>query len=112
MPVYLVPESYARRIGFLDIAIPVANAPNRPPFRLLGRERCTNKVHYIGDYPNGDWSAWIGYLRFRVPHVPPGRYQLVVYCASCWRGPRGSLVVNNWLWHGSKRVGPTALTIR
>jgi hypothetical protein len=68
-------------------------------------------MHYVGDYPDGDWSSWSGSLRFRVPHVPPGRYQLVVYCDPCHRGRGGTLVVNNWLWRRSERIRGTALRI-
>jgi hypothetical protein len=111
LPVYLVPQSIARRWGLSWFALPVARPPTGRPFRLLGRTSCTGRMHYVGDYPDGDWSSWSGRLRFRVPRVRPGRYELVVYCASCRRGSGGTLVVNNWLWRGSKRVGPAALTI-
>jgi hypothetical protein len=104
-PIYLVPESFAR------VTLPEAHPPTRQPYRLLGRTSCTRRMHYVGSYPAGDWASWSGLLRFRVPRVLPGRYQLVVYCASCRRGPGGTLVVNNWLWRGSKRIGPTGLTV-
>jgi hypothetical protein len=111
MPVYLVPESFAKRVGFFYRGFPAARPPSRLPFRLLGRTVCTGRTHYIGDYPDGDWSAWSAILRFEVPRVRPSRYQFVVYCESCRRGPGGSLIVNNWLWRESRRVGETALTI-
>jgi hypothetical protein len=108
--IYLVPESFARRRN-LYFSLPVARPPTTRPFRLLGHTACSGRMHYVGNYPNGDWSSWSGRLRFRVPHVRPGRYQLVVYCDSCRRGPGGTLVVNNWLWRRSRRVGATGLTI-
>jgi hypothetical protein len=111
-PIFLVPEAFAKRVGLSSFSLPAARPPTSPPYRLLGRTRCTGRIHYVGDFPDGDWSSWSGYLRFRVPRVRPGRYELVVYCASCRRGPGGSLVSNNWLWRGSKRVGETRLTIR
>lgn len=112
-PIYLVPESFAKRIFLYYFSLPVAGPPTRPPYRLLGRTRCTGEDHYIGDFPDGDWSSWSGYLRFRVPRVRPGRYVLVVYCAPCRPGKTGSLIVSNHLWRGSKRIGDeTVLTIR
>jgi hypothetical protein len=110
-PVYLVPESFARRRGFYYYSLPVARPPTTRPFRLLGPTVCTGRVHYVGNYPDGDWSSWSGLLQFRVPRVRPGRYQLVVYCASCRSGPGGTLIVNNWLWRGSRRIGPIELTV-
>jgi hypothetical protein len=112
MPVYLVRAAYAERAHIYENSPVVARPPRGHEFRLLGRMVCTNRMHYIGDYPNGDWSSWNGYLRFSVPHVPAGRYQLVVYCGPCHRGRGGTLIVNNWLWRGSKRVGETGLTVR
>jgi hypothetical protein len=36
-----------------------------------------------------------GTIRFRVPHVAPGRYKVFVYCEPCYRGRRGSLITDN-----------------
>jgi hypothetical protein len=36
-------------------------------------------------------------LWFRVPKVRPGPYRAVVYCAPCYRGPRGSLIAGDRL---------------
>jgi hypothetical protein len=110
-PIYLVSESYARRSLLIYFSRLAPRPPSGPPFRFLGRTVCTRQDHYVGDFPDGDWSSWSGYLGFHVPPVRPGRYQLVVYCAPCRHGPGGSLVMNNWLWRGSRRVGPTGLTI-
>jgi hypothetical protein len=33
-------------------------------------------------------------LHFRVPHIGPGRYAFVVYCASCFPGRFGSLIID------------------
>jgi hypothetical protein len=115
MPVYLVRESYARRVGFYYDSLRLGRAPTSSAFRFLGRMVCTGRMHYIGDmshYPSGDWSSWNGYLSFRVPRLPHGRYQLVVYCDPCHRGRGGTLVVSNWLWQGSKRIGRAAVIVR
>ena len=32
---------------------------------------------------------------FRIPELAAGRYRAVVYCAPCYRGPRGSLIVGS-----------------
>ncbi|MDQ3823117.1 MAG: hypothetical protein M3321_07745 [Actinomycetota bacterium] len=114
-PVYLVREAHVRRLGFYRryaLSVYVPAPPRRPPFRRLGLPTCTGRTHLVGDFPGGDWSSWTAFLRFRVPRVRPGRYQLAVYCAPCRRGRGGSLIVQNHLWRGSKRIGPTALTIR
>jgi hypothetical protein len=110
-PIYLISESFAKRSFLYYFSQPAARPPGKRPFRLLGRTVCTWRDHYVGDFPNGDWSSWSGYLRFRVPGVRPGRYQLVVYCAPCRHGPGGSLIINNWLWKGSRRIGPSGLAI-
>jgi hypothetical protein len=115
MPVYLVSERYTKRAGFYWTSSVVRQPPQGRFFHFVGRMRCTGKMHYLGDmshFPAGDWSSWDGYLTFRVPRVAHGRYQLVVYCDPCHRGPGGTLVVSNWLWHGGKRIGRTALIVR
>jgi hypothetical protein len=106
-PIYLVRESLQRHHTRF-----VRRPPRGRPYIAVGRTGCTGKHHYVGDFPHGDWSSWSGYLRFRIPRVRPGRYSLVVYCAPCRRGPGGSLIVNNYLWRGDRRVGATALTIK
>ena len=114
-PVYLVPEPFlarTRQYHALTTSTAVPGPPKRLPFRFLGRPICTNRTHFVGEYPGGDWSSWTAYLRVRLPSLRPGRYQLAVYCASCLRGPGGSLIVRNYLWRGSERVGLTALTVQ
>lgn len=112
MPVYLVKNTYAKRARIYEDSPVVVRPPTSRAFRLLGRTVCTGRMHYVGDDPKGDWSSWNGYLTFRVPRVAPGTYQLVVYCDSCHRGRGGTLIINNWLWRGSTRVGATALRIQ
>ncbi len=34
-------------------------------------------------------------VSFRVPRLRPGRYVYVLYCGTCWRGRRGSLIPLN-----------------
>jgi hypothetical protein len=112
MPVYLVKNAYAKRARIYEDTPAVARPPTSRAFRLLGRMVCAGRMHYVGHYPDGDWSSWNGYLRFRVPRVAPGAYQLVVFCDPCQRGRGGTLIINNWLWRGSRRVGATALSIQ
>jgi hypothetical protein len=111
-PIYLVSEAYAKRTFLYYFALSARGPPTRPPYQPLGRTTCTGRLHYIGDFPDGDWSSWSGYLRFRVPRVRPGRYVLVAYRCLPWScGKRGSLSASNWLWRGSKRIGPSSLRI-
>jgi hypothetical protein len=67
---------------------------------------CTNTFH-----PWGDGGFWNATLRFRVPQVRPGRYQLVIYCHVCQRGVGGNLVANNWYFDGSRRQALDAVEI-
>jgi hypothetical protein len=110
-PIYLVPDSYATRTGLHAFSLPRYRPPRNAPFRRLGRTVCTGRLHNVGDFPDGDWASWSGYLRFRVPRLRPGRYHFVVYCAPCRRGPAASIVVSNYLWRGAKRIGPMTLRI-
>ncbi|HEY7255802.1 MAG TPA: hypothetical protein VH476_03880 [Solirubrobacterales bacterium] len=61
--------------------------PHLPSFAYLGRaERVLHpKRHGPQEIPRY-------VLRFRVPRLPPGRYEYVLYCPACVEGPRGSLV--------------------
>jgi hypothetical protein len=79
---------------------------------LPGTHGVHGRLHYIGEFPDGDWSSSSGYLRFRVPRVRPGRYQLIVFFCPPWTCPKGHFVVGSWFWHGSKRIRETGLTIR
>jgi hypothetical protein len=51
--------------------------PQRPLLINLGR---TNRA---------------GHLRFTVPNASPGAYAFVIFCASCYSGEGGSLIVND-----------------
>jgi hypothetical protein len=64
---------------------PAAPGPPRiGPFDYVGRaELLPNSRPPIHRYR----------LRFRVPHLKPGRYAFVIYCGGCQPGPRGSLLV-------------------
>ena len=104
MPVYLVRGSSPRGTTFLA-------RPPGSPYRFLGRMRCTGRVHFVGDFPDGDWSSWTGFLRFRVPDVRPGRYRLLIFCAPCRRGPGGSLIDSTHLWRGNTRIGVVGLRV-
>jgi hypothetical protein len=112
-PIYLVPESFAKNPLRLLRASRRGRPPAGPSYRFLGRTRCTGRLHYIGDFPEGDWSSWSGYLRFRVPPVRPGRYQLIFHLCLPWRCPKGRFLVGSTLWRGSERIDDEAgLTIR
>jgi hypothetical protein len=100
MPIYLAPSA-------VQVAATVfAPRPPGPPYRLLGRMRCTNTFHAWGD--GGFWNAT---LRFRVPQVQPGRYQLVIYCQVCHHGTGANLVANNWYFDGKRRTTLSAFSI-
>jgi hypothetical protein len=62
--------------------------PTRAPYIWLGR------IHYA--------APTSGRFTFRVPHVAPGAYRIVVYCAPCYRGAGGSLIA----------TGPTFRVLR
>jgi hypothetical protein len=112
-PIYLVPDSFAKNPLLLLRASRRGRPPTGPSYHFLGRTKCTGRLHYIGDYPDGDWSSWSGYLRFRLPQVRPGRYRLIFYFCLPWRCPNGRFLVGSSHWRGSKRVSDdSALTIR
>jgi hypothetical protein len=112
VPIYLVTHEVARRQWFYFFSVPSRRPPKTKPFRFLGRTTCTGRHHYVGDYPDGDFASWSGYLHFRVPRVRPGRYELVLWCSECRPGPPGSLIVNNWLWRGDTRLRRTSLFVQ
>ena len=101
MPIYLVPSAVQ------NSATLFAPRPPASPYRRLGRMRCTSTPH-----PWGDGGFWDATLRFRVPAVRPGRYQLVIYCDVCHHGRGGNLIVNDWYFNGRRRTALDALTIR
>lgn len=103
MRVYLVAYSQVSRTR-----IYMRHPPDRPPFHFLGRFRCTH-VNRPQPLPGG--GHWTGTLRFRVPCVSPGRYQLFLYCAQCRKGPGGNLIANNYYLDGKRRYGLVALTV-
>jgi hypothetical protein len=102
MPVYLVPERHQRTTVYKP------RPPSGPPYRFLGRFRCT---HTHLPQPWGDGGYWTSTVKFRLPRVTPGRYQLVLYCASCHKGLGGNLVLNNWYFDGKRRYGLDALMV-
>lgn len=97
MPIYLIAQPAARKLG-VGVAYPaypvVPKPPAAKPFILLGRMRCGTEAHYVGDYPHGDYSGWLGVFSFKVPTLPTGLYDLVIYCNSCRPGHGGTLIVN------------------
>jgi hypothetical protein len=59
----------------------------RPPFTLVGK---VTRWRQIG--PSGIRQGR-AMLTFRLPPVAPGRYVLGLFCPSCTRGPKGSLII-------------------
>jgi hypothetical protein len=82
-PLYLVPASRAPHLVACQpgaICDPrIRWPPQHAPYVLVGRIRYR--------------ASGTGTLRFRVPNVAPGPYRFVLYCAPCYRGPGGSLIV-------------------
>jgi hypothetical protein len=59
----------------------------RPPFTPVGK---VTSWRLIG--PRGSRQGR-AILTFRLPRVAPGRYVLGLFCPSCTRGPKGSLII-------------------
>jgi hypothetical protein len=78
MRVYLVAYSQVSRT-----TIYMRHPPDGPPFHFLGRFRCTH-VNRPQPLPGGGY--WTGTLRFRVPCVSRGRYQLFLTACRAARG--------------------------
>lgn len=82
-PIYVAPLKRALRphaCGAYATCAPTSRFPApHPPFDLLGT---------ILARPSHIPSA----RRLRIPHVPPGRYELFLWCGHCVTGPRGSLI--------------------
>src|SRR4051794_30271549 len=79
------------------------------PERLVpGPVRCTVRrtdaicaPSSVGPPHRRGWR-WVGRFfphrptfAFRIPAIPAGPYRPVIYCAPCYRGPRGSLIVGS-----------------
>lgn len=62
-------------------------ALDRPPFKVVGSIR---RWRVVG--PRGAQQGRATLL-FRLPVVAPGRYVFGLFCPSCIRGPKGSLIV-------------------
>ena len=90
MPVYLVPESRAPRPFWCDkhrgLCPPRTATPPGKPYVLLG--------HLGGRY--SPRTVREQRFAFRVPAVPPGRYQVVFWCRPCG----GSLLLAGATVHG------------
>jgi hypothetical protein len=82
MPIYLVPVSAIKKFpSRCDGCAPYTPTPPSQPLVFLGRG------------PKPDLSQ----TRFAltVPKtVPPGRFRVALYCASCYEGPGGSLIID------------------
>jgi hypothetical protein len=59
----------------------------RPPFTPVGKVKSWRQVG-----PRGVRQGR-AILTFRLPRVAPGRYLLGLFCPSCTRGPKGSLII-------------------
>jgi hypothetical protein len=91
-PVLLVPSARVPRSGPCpgdgERCAPSSLGPPRgDPFVLLGKAKPTFRERDLARTPVPRYR-----LRFRIPEVEPGSYAFVLYCASCYRGPRGSLI--------------------
>ncbi len=62
-------------------------ALDRPPFRVIGSIKRWRRIG-----PRGAQQGRAS-LVFRLPTVGPGRYVFGLFCPSCIRSPRGSLIV-------------------
>jgi hypothetical protein len=82
IPAWLAPERYSCHRGAVCEPYSVG-APSRRPWIRLGR--MSGRV----------LPVTFGTIRFRVPHVAPGRYKVFVYCEPCYRGRRGSLITDD-----------------
>jgi hypothetical protein len=91
MPVVLVPQAlaprpYRCRGGFCTPAV-VRAALTKAPYRLLGEVRRWQALDETGVNATGE-------LRARIPDVRTGRYLLGLFCSSCTRGPKGSVIID------------------
>ena len=81
-PVSLVPVAKTPRLhpcAENAVCEPTVRQPPRErPFVLLGSASASRAL----------------LLRFSVPDIEPGHYAFVLFCASCVRGPRGSLIAD------------------
>lgn len=93
VPLARAPEPFPCRRNAL--CTPAATAPpRRDPFAYLG---LTGPGRALG-------AGTQSHLRFRLPDVEPGVYTFVIFCAGCYRGPRGSLIVDTTDSGGLLRV--------
>jgi hypothetical protein len=92
-PIFLIPAAQAPRIvpcpgSSSGLCAPSSvGPPSGDPFVPLGRAKPTFRERDLARTPMPRYR-----LRFRIPEVEPGSYTLVIYCGSCYRGPRGSLI--------------------
>src|SRR2546423_906152 len=61
----------------------------QPPFTPVGKIKSWRQVG-----PRGIRQGR-AVLSFRAPPVAPGRYKLGLFCPSCTRGPKGSLIISD-----------------
>jgi hypothetical protein len=86
IPVSLVPVARTPK----PPSAPVAGPPRDRPFVFLGRAKPLfqmGELRRMREIPQYR-------LRFRIPRVEPGAYAFVIYCDNCYRGARGSLIVD------------------
>lgn len=89
IPAKLAPKEVPFRGGFRS---PIARRSELrpPPYRVVGAVRNWRPRDETGVNARGE-------LRFRLPPVRPGRYVFALFCAPCWPGPRGSLIIDRRL---------------
>jgi hypothetical protein len=71
---YCTPSAYPRELRL-------------PPYHLLGAVRSWRALDRTG-------VNAVGAMAVRVPRVRAGRYLLGLFCASCARGPKGSIIID------------------
>lgn len=88
VPLAQAPRSHSCRRNVL--CIPAATEPPHVrPFVLLGHTGGGDAL-FSTPHPVGSES----HLRFLTPDVAPGRYAFVIFCATCYQGPRGGLIAD------------------
>ncbi len=79
------PQPYPCRGGYCS-PIRRLETLRRPPYLFLG---------YVDWRPvKGLGESGLGILRFRVPRVKPGPYLFALFCETCARGQKGSLIID------------------
>jgi hypothetical protein len=81
--------------------VPATRVPQPHSCRMRNGVMATCEPWSVGPPHRRGW-VWLGRFFpkrssfvFHVPPVRPGLYRPVIYCAPCYRGPRGSLIAGS-----------------